>query len=52
MGGAGAARAWSKRGMVTNDYQHPTAKGANVIGDSLAAGLIEIERATTVSTSN
>jgi lysophospholipase L1-like esterase len=40
MGGAGSSRAWAKQRLVTNDFQHPTTKGANRIGDALAAALL------------
>ena len=44
MGGAGSSRGWSKRHLVTNDFQHPTTKGANLIGDALAAGLLALTK--------
>lgn len=40
MGGAGSSRAWAKQRLVTNDFQHPTTKGAHRIGDALAAALL------------
>jgi lysophospholipase L1-like esterase len=44
MGGAGSSRGWAKRRLVTNDFQHPTTKGANLIGDALAAGLLALTK--------
>lgn len=44
MGGAGSSRGWAKRQLVTNDFQHPTTKGANLIGDALAAGLLALTK--------
>lgn len=40
MGGAGSSRAWAKQRLVTNDFQHPTTKGANLIADALTAALL------------
>jgi lysophospholipase L1-like esterase len=40
MGGAGAARAWWKRGLLWKDFQHPTSEGAERIANALYAGLV------------
>src|SRR5262249_31423688 len=28
MGGSGSSREWNKRGLIVNDFQHPTSEGA------------------------
>ena len=39
MGGKGASRTWHKRGLVMNDFQHPTTAGAARIAAALYDGL-------------
>ena len=41
MGGKGASLGWWHRGLLTNDFQHPTTAGAHRIGDAVAAGLLD-----------
>jgi lysophospholipase L1-like esterase len=40
MGGKGASTAWHKRGLMMNDFQHPTSEGSDVIAAALYAGLV------------
>ena len=39
MGGKGSSLSWYKRGLVVNDFQHPTSEGAEQIADALYRGL-------------
>lgn len=39
MGGKGASRTWHRRGLVANDFQHPTPAGAERLAAALFAGL-------------
>ena len=39
MGGSGASRDWFKRGLIVKDFQHPTTRGAELIGAAVFAGL-------------
>jgi lysophospholipase L1-like esterase len=41
MGGKGSSLGWFRRGLVGNDFQHPTTAGAHRIADALAAGLLD-----------
>jgi len=40
MGGKGASKSWHKRGLVMDDFQHPTTAGAARIAAALYAGLV------------
>ncbi len=41
MGGKGASLGWYRRGLMTNDFQHPTTEGAHRIADAVVAGLLD-----------
>ncbi|HTJ41436.1 MAG TPA: GDSL-type esterase/lipase family protein [Kofleriaceae bacterium] len=41
MGGKRASLDWFHRGLLTNDFQHPTTAGAHRIADAFAAGLLD-----------